>query len=327
MKKRIIALLCVFVLTLSAFLPPAFASQSKTQYPVSVEEYTEDGTDAHRIKKVYQLSLSDDPAGISTKPFDRDGVHYELLDLTMKNEVGVDTKDYAETVTQDSSTGDMAAILKQLDGQREVTTEDGYTGVLLLDHTSVSVKAKGYNTSTRNLSANRTYPNLSDADLSLVPKTVTEGGKTLTLGNVQWSNSYDEGGVQHFTATATYTGTATSRYATGYTVTANYAGQVSKTSSQIVTYTAIFGAVQPDAEPEPEDTPESEPEPEITPEAVPESEQAIESEPASVEEPEPERTSDGAKALSIAGCAGGVASLAAAGYYGYEKWKERKKSA
>lgn len=312
MKMRIVALLCTVMLALGALSPPAFAAQSQTRYPISVEEYDEG--DAHRIKKVYQLSLSDDPGGIPVEPFERDGVLYELLDLTMKNEVGVDTKDYAETVTQDSSTGDMAAVLKQLDAQREVATEDGYTGVLLLDHTSVSVKAKGYNTSTRNLSASRTYPNLSDADLSLIPKTVTEGGKTLTLGNVQWSNSYDEGGIQHFTASATYTGTATSRYATGYTVTADYAGQVSKTSSQIVTYTAIFGAVRP-VEPEPEVTPEPQDEPEPAP--------APEPEPA----PEPAPQMDaGSKALSVAGCLGGIASLAVAGAWGADKLKNRRKT-
>ena len=312
MKMRIVALLCTVVLALGALSPPAFAAQSQTRYPISVEEYDEG--DAHRIKKVYQLSLSDDPGGIPVEPIERDGVLYELLDLTMKNEVGVDTKDYAETVTQDSSTGDMAAVLKQLDAQREVTTEDGYTGVLLLDHTTVSVKAKGYSTSTKNLSASRTYPNLSDADLSLIPKTVNDGGKTLTLGNVQWSNSYNEGGVQHFTASATYTGTATSRYATGYTVTADYAGQVSKTSSQIVTYTAIFGAVRP-VEPEPEVTPEPQDEPEPAPEPEPE--------PA----PEPAPQMDaGSKTLSIAGCLGGIVSLAVAGAWGADKLKNRRKT-
>ena len=45
------------------------------------------------------------------------------------------------------------------------------------------------NLPTRNLSASRTYPNLSDAGLSLVPKSVTEGGRTLTLADVKWSDS------------------------------------------------------------------------------------------------------------------------------------------
>jgi len=41
-----------------------------------------------------------------------------------------------------------------------------YTGLLALDYTSVAVEAKGYKTSTKRLSATRTYPNLSDVNYS-----------------------------------------------------------------------------------------------------------------------------------------------------------------
>ena len=65
---------------------------------------------------------------------------------------------------------------------------------------------------------------------------------------MQWSSAEStdgEGGViTHYTATASYTGSSTSRYATGYTVQANYTGEVSKTDCQIVTYTATFGSVE-----------------------------------------------------------------------------------
>ncbi len=77
----------------------------------------------------------------------------------------------------------------------------------------------------RSLSATRTYPNLSDADLELIPKTITDGGKTLTLGAVEWSGG--ENGF--YTATATYTGTSSTRSATGYTVTASYTGHTDYT--------------------------------------------------------------------------------------------------
>ena len=334
MRKQFAMLLCAVTLLLGALSPPAFAA-SRTHYPISVEEYAENGSDALRIKKVYQLSLSDDPAGIPTEDFERDGILYRLLDLTMKNEVGVDTQEYTETITQDSNTSDVSAILKQLDAQKDVTTDEGYSGVLLLDHTSISVKAKGYNTSTKNLSATRTYPNLSDADLSLIPKTVSDGGKTLTLNNVQWSNAYDEGGGQHFTATATYTGTISSRYATGYVVTANYTGQVSKTDCEIATYTAIFGGVRPqEPEPVPEDEPEMEPEPapvkeetEIADEPVEEPAAAepepVPEEPETREEAKPTPNPTGVMVLSIAGCMGGCAALGAAIIWCSEKMKER----
>ena len=60
----------------------------------------------------------------------------------------------------------MDAILQRLDAEMEFTTEDGYTGTLRLDHTSVKVEADGYKTSTKALSATRTYPNLSDVNHS-----------------------------------------------------------------------------------------------------------------------------------------------------------------
>ena len=247
MKNRAIRLLCILAALLcvtTSALAADGEARSTQLYPVSVEEYTEGDFDELRIRKVYQLSLSDDPAGIPTEDFERNGHLFHLLDLIRKDEVGVDIQTCTETVTQASDTNSLETILQRLDAEMEVTTEDGYTGVLLLDHTSVKVEVKGYDTKTRSLSATRTYPNLSDADLSLVPKTVSDGGRTLTLANVNWSSSNQTEGediVQRYTATATYTGSATTKSATGYKVTANYTGELSKTGCKVVTYTAIFG--------------------------------------------------------------------------------------
>ena len=121
----------------------------------------------------------------------------------------------------------------------EAVTEDGYTGLLTLDTASIQVEASGYATSTRNVSATRSYPNLSEADVSLVPKSIEDSGRTLTLADVQWQEA---GGF--YNAAATYTVTASSKYATGYTVTADYAGEVTKTTSGTVLYTAVFGLAE-----------------------------------------------------------------------------------
>lgn len=96
-----------------------------------------------------------------------------------------------------------------------------------------------YTTSTRNVSATRSYPNLSEADVSLVPKSIEDSGRTLTLADVQWQEA---GGF--YNAAATYTGTASSKYATGYTVMADYAGEVTKTTGGTVLYTAVFGLAE-----------------------------------------------------------------------------------
>ncbi len=290
MKKRITMLLCTAILLLGVTIPPALAAGGP-YYPISVEEYTYGPLDELRIDKVYQLSLSDDPSGIPTEDFVRDGRRFYLLDMIKEDEVGVDTQNYTDTITQDSDTKDLSVVLKQLDPHREVTTEDGYTGLLALDYTSVTVEAKGYKTSTRSLSATRTYPNLSDADLSLVPKTITDSGKTLTLGAVEWSGS--ESG--HYTATATYTGTASNKYATGYTVTASYTGQVSKTGCAVVTYTATFGS------------------------------EKVSEEQTEIEQPRiPVISVPHTNWPSMLGCVGGVIALAMAAVWGVQKLKERR---
>ena len=325
-------LLCAAVLTLCMASPPAFAADRSAAcyYPIEVESYTAGDFDQPRVRKVYQLSLSDDPAGIPTEDFEEYGMTFHLMEMTRKTEVGVDTHPLPKRVTTDSKTGDLGEILPQLAATREVTTEDGFTGILTLDTSSITVEAAGYGSSSRTVTATRTYPNLSDADLSLVPKTVTEGGKTLNLADVKWSSTTDTEGedvVTRYTATASYTGSVSSRYVTGYTVTADYTGEVAKTSCEVVIYTAIFGCTdvpyvntaptQGDGNPggEGQDTPADSPAESNPPEDASQAngDTAPDAAPFS-----------GTVALSIAGCAGGIAALLAAAYWGYEKIKERR---
>lgn len=142
--KRILTTMCALTLLLAASVPALAAEpeQSASYYPTSVEEYMEG--DSPRIKKVYQLSLADDPSQIPTEDFERDGRLYYLLDMTRKDEVGVDIQTITQTKTLASETNNMEKILQSLEPQMEVTTEDGYTGTLTLDHTTVKVAADGY---------------------------------------------------------------------------------------------------------------------------------------------------------------------------------------
>ena len=203
-------------------------------YPAEVRASEENGV--YRLEKVYYLTAKDDPATIPTADFEREGHTYTLLDLLKNDQTETDTREYIEVVTLESKTKDMAEILKMLEPK------------LSLDHTTIQVEAAGYGTSSRTVTAERTYPNLSDADVSLVPKSVNENGRTLTLADVSWqeaavdpTDGYDI--PIRYTAVASYTGTATSKYATGYTVTADYKGDVTRTSCDTVIYTAVFSSV------------------------------------------------------------------------------------
>ena len=118
-------------------------------------------------------------------------------------------------------------------------------GTLSLQLDTVQVEVSGYGSSTREISATRSYPNLANQDTANIPKTIQDNGRTLTLQTINWQtdntatlDGYSLG--DRFTAVATYTGSATSSYVKGYTVTADYTGTVGKINLDRVRYVAIF---------------------------------------------------------------------------------------
>ena len=242
--KRTVSL-CITALLSCLLTCPALAADTllltPTLYPTEVNEYA--SGEEMRLERTYCLSPTDDPASIPVGDFDREGWHYTLLDVTRQENSKSDEKDYAETYTLNMDTKDMEKIMPQLATERTVTTEDGYTGTLVLDTSSIKVEAAGYNTSTKTVTATRTYPNLSDADISFVPKSITDNGRTMELADVQWQES---DGFYH--ASATYTGKVSNKYATGYIVTADYSGEVVRTTMDDTIYTAIFSGtpIQPE---------------------------------------------------------------------------------
>ena len=315
MKKhrRLFALASALLLTLTALPCTALAADAEgaepaqgapppaALYPAEVRTSEENGM--IRLEKVYYLSTRDDPSAIPTGDFDREGRHYTLLDV-LKNDLSeTDSKDYIEVVTLDSSTKDMAEIIKMLEPEREIATEDGYTGILKPDYTKITVEAAGYKTSSWTVSATRTYPNLSDADASLIPKTITDSGRTLTLAGVDWQEA-----GEFYNAIASYTGTASGRSVTGYTVSVEYSGEVTKTSRDTVIYTAVFSAEnashgETHLDPEPTATPEG-------------------GEPQQTQPPEPAQDSGGSVAGKIVVTAlAGIAALAIIGYGGWRGYK------
>lgn len=238
--------LCALALTLALTVSaPAQAAElagaAQACYPTSVTQ-NEDGTE---IRKFYDLAPEDDPAGIARSDFEQDGFHYTLVDLLKQELPEHESRQHTETVTLPSKNKDMASVLALLPQEKEFVTDDGLTGTLSLRLDTVQVDVAGYGSSTKEVSATRTYPNLAGQDTQYIPKTIQDGGKTLTLQDVRWQTdntaSMDGYGVgDRYTAVATYTGSATSSYVTGYTVTADYTGTVSRIALNKTRYVAIF---------------------------------------------------------------------------------------
>ena len=248
--------LCAAALMLTLALPvSALAAETAAVcYPTSVTR-SEDGTE---LKKIYDLAPEEDPAGIPRSDFEQDGFRYTLTDLLKQDLPEHEERQHTETVSLESKSKDMESVLALLPQEKEFITEDGLSGVLTLQLDTVQVEVAGYGSSTREVSATRSYPNLASQDTANIPKTIEDNGRTLTLQNISWQtdNTANTDGYamgDRFTAVATYTGSATSNYVTGYTVTANYTGEVAKTGCSVVTYTAIFGSMEaPEESTEPE---------------------------------------------------------------------------
>ena len=244
MKK--LTAVCALALALTMALSPAahaagWAAPAQVCYPSSVTQ-NEDGTE---IRKFYDLSPEDDPTGIPRSDFEQDGYHYTLVDLLKQELPEHESRQHTETVTLESKNKDMASVLALLPQEKEFITDDGLSGTLTLRLDTVQVDVSGYGSSTRQVSATRSYPNLAGQDTQYIPKTIQDGGRTLTLQDVNWqtdnTGSLDGYALgDRYTAVATYTGSATSSYVKGYTVSADYTGTVSRIALNKTRYVAIF---------------------------------------------------------------------------------------
>ena len=239
----------MYVLALSMCLAPAALAADPSEptqpspcYPTTVTR-SEDGTE---IRKMYDLGPEDDPGGIPRSDFEQDGYHYTLTDLLKQELPANESRQHTETVSVNSKSKDMGAVLALLPQTKEFITEDGLSGVLTLKLDTVKVEAAGYGSSTKTVTATRTYPGLADQDTQYIPKTIQDGGNSMTLQAVDWQTEGDG----HFTAMASYSGSATSSYVKGYTVTADYAGTVSRINLNKIRYVAIFEGTALDSTPE-----------------------------------------------------------------------------
>lgn len=212
-------------------------------YPASIDESTKNGV--RTITKSYELNKNDDVTAISKEGFEQNGSFFVFKDMVKTELPQVESKEYAEKVVISSKSNKMNDILPLLEEEKQVVTEDGFSGTAKLDLSNLKIESAGYGTSTKNVSTTRTYPNLDSADTQYIPKTTVENGKTLELSGIHWQsgntqNINDTAITDRYTAVATYTGIVSSSYVKGYTVTAEYKGTVSKTNTDKVLYTAIF---------------------------------------------------------------------------------------
>ena len=239
MKKRKLFIGALAVIYLSLTVNIGYCAD----YPSEVHRYERN----HKrvIEQIYELNHDQEPSDKICEDFAQDGYFYTLESITKSEKSTADTKEHKEIVTVECQSKNIGDIMPLLAKTKVVTTVDGYRGTLNLDESSITVEAKGYKLGSKTVQASRTYPNLLNADLAYIPKSITENGTELELTDVNWQrdltyNPDDYAIGERYLAEALYRGTKNYSYVTGYTVTAEYKGEVAKETAQKDIYTLTF---------------------------------------------------------------------------------------
>lgn len=219
-----------------------------SHYPVSVQTTEEGGI--RLLVKTFAVPEDTDPQTLVEGELTRRGVTYEVTDILRRDLPGeAEKKTVSQSVTMDAETDKMEDILPLLKPTMEYQ-EEGFSGVLALDKSSVQAKAAGTSSYAYTLKEEKEFPNLDRNDLAYIPKTAEKNGVTLKLADVEWTpmaSGADNSEVPSlFSALATYTGTAWGSKADGYTVTADYTGEVSRVAEGQVLYSIVYEEIMPE---------------------------------------------------------------------------------
>ena len=239
MKKRKLFIGAMTLIYLSLTVNIGYCAE----YPSEVHHYERN----HKrvIEQIYELNHDQEPSAEIKQDFAQDGYFYTLESITKNTDFIVDKKEHKEIVTVECQSKNIGDIMPLLAKTKVVTTADGYSGTLNLDESSIKVEAKDYKSGSKTIQALRTYPNLLNADLAYIPKSITENGTELELADVNWQrdmtyNPDDYALGERYLAEAVYQGAKRYSYVTGYTVTAEYKGEVAKETAQKDVYTLTF---------------------------------------------------------------------------------------
>lgn len=144
-------------------------SVSAAEVPEPAEVIQGQSEELKTIQKVYVLPKTESSDIIPVEEFTEDETKYAFTELLTQDNSQEDIREHTETISIHTSSANTQTVISQFEPTMEISTEDGYTGTLDFDYTTLSVVASGYGKKSYTITENRSYPNLMDADTSLVP--------------------------------------------------------------------------------------------------------------------------------------------------------------
>ena len=215
-------------------------------YPIEVQTAEDHGMQL--LVKTFVVPEGTDPQTLIEGDLTRRGISYEVSDILCQELPGdMERKTVSQTLTMDSETDKLENILPLLKSSMEYQ-EGGFSGTLTLDKSSIQVKESGTSNYSYQLKETKEYTGLDRNDPYYIPKTTEKNGVTLNLADIEWTpmaSAAENSDVPSlYRATAIYTGTAWGSKADGYTVTADYTGEVSRTIQGDMKYSIIYEEIQ-----------------------------------------------------------------------------------
>ena len=223
-------------------LLPIITEPEWVWHPISVVNEPMNGFNA--VRRTYALPPNVNPAVISTAGFEMFGQQFTFAYVLQQPTSDESFMEMRETVTIETRSRNLNDILPNL--EQEIWFErDGFAGTLVLDIHSITSEVAGTTRHTSTATRQRTFPHLSSPDNSLIPRTISDGGRTFYLSTVEWQSTGTSSIDGHpvassHTAHATFTAQVTQSRTTGYTITAEYIGTVFRTTQGKTLFTAIF---------------------------------------------------------------------------------------
>ncbi len=215
-------------------------------YPAEIQTAEEDGVKL--LVKTFVVPEGTSPQVLIEEGLTRRGVEYEVSDILRRELEGSrEQKTVSQKVRLETDTDKMSEILALLEPDKEYH-ENGFSGILTLNPDSIRTEETDTSNYSYTLKDTREYMGLERNDPYYVPKTAEKNGAVLKLTNVSWTpmaSAADNSSVPSlFKATAEYSGTAWGSKAEGFLVTADYTGEVSRTTQGDMVYTIIYEEVK-----------------------------------------------------------------------------------
>jgi len=208
-----------------------YPAEGTEEKPVLRDVLTESDGDTYRIIKFYDAPPDYSPALLAEEDFEKQGVLYTAGDIIQIRENHAEERKLAsQTVSLSHEEKETPVLSPLLD-----YSMDGFSGQLRLDMDSISTVPTGEKRYAYTVSDTQEIAGLARNDTYSIPKSMMKNGVSLSLADVSWTDLGTS-----YTATATYTGTAYGKRASGYTTTAIYMGEVSRDTLESVTWKVIY---------------------------------------------------------------------------------------